>query len=150
MARMHSGAKGKSGSKKPIKKIPAWTPYQGKEVEKLIVKYAKSGKTTSETGLLLRDSYGINSVKALTGKSVSAILQENKITHKLPEDMMALIQKMIGIKAHLEKNKHDQTAKRGLLLTTSKLRRLVKYYQRSGRLAADWTLDPEKLKMYLE
>ena len=63
---------------------------------------------------------------------------------------MALIQKMIGIKAHLEKNKHDQTAKRGLLLTTSKLRRLVKYYQRSGRLAADWTLDPEKLKMYLE
>ncbi len=150
MARMHSRAKGKSGSKKPLKHIPAWTPYQGKEVEKLVVKYAKAGKTTAEIGLLLRDSYGINSVKALAGKKIGSILEENKVRRKLPEEVTALIRRMIGIKAHLEKNRHDQTAKRGLLLTDSKIRRLVKYYKSSGRLAADWTLDHEKLKMYLE
>ncbi len=150
MARMHSRSKGKSGSKKPLKHVPAWTPYQGKEVEKLVVKYAKTGKTNAEIGLLLRDSYGINSVKALVEKKIGSILKENKVRRKLPDDVTALIKRMIGIKAHLEKNKHDETAKRGLLLTDSKLRRLVKYYKRSGRLATDWTLDQEKLKMYLE
>ena len=150
MARMHSRAGGKSGSKKPIKKIPSWTPYQGKEVEKLIIKYAKAGKTSSEIGMILRDSYGINSVKALTEKSVQAILQENKLGKKLPEDMTSLIKKMINIKLHREKNKHDQTAGRGLILTNSKMRRLIKYYKRVGRLPADWTLDTDKLKMYIE
>ncbi len=147
---MHSRAKGKSGSKKPLKHIPAWTPYQGKEVEKLIVKYAKAGKTSAEIGTLLRDNYGINSVKALTGKKIGTILKESKVRRKLPEEVTALIRRMIDIKAHLEKNRHDETAKRGLLLTDSKLRRLVKYHKRHATLAADWRLDPEKLKMYLE
>ena len=147
---MHSRAKGKSGSKKPIKRIPSWAPYQGKEVEKLIIKYAKAGKTSSEIGLHLRDSYGINSVKALTGKKILAVLEENKLGSTLPEDIISLIKKMIAIKFHQERNKHDQTAKRGLILTESKIRRLVKYYQRTSVLPKDWVLDTERLKMYLE
>ncbi len=147
---MHSGAKGKSGSKKPIKKIPSWAPFKEKEVEKLIVKYAKAGKSTSEIGLLLRDAYGINSVKALTGKTVTAVLDENKLTKELPEDVLNLIKKIILVKQHLEKNKQDQTAKRGIILTTSKINRLVKYYKRSKRLPVDWKLDMTRLKMYLE
>lgn len=150
MSRMHSGAKGKSGSKKPIKKIPSWAPFKEKEVEKLIVKYAKAGKSTSEIGLLLRDAYGINSVKALTGKTVTAVLDENKLTKELPEDVLNLIKKIILVKQHLEKNKQDQTAKRGIILTTSKINRLVKYYKRSKRLPVDWKLDMTRLKMYLE
>ena len=85
MARMHSGAKGKSGSKKPIKKVPSWAPFKEKDVEKLIVKYAKAGKSSSEIGLLLRDAYGINSVKALTGKKVTAVLEENNLTKELQQ-----------------------------------------------------------------
>lgn len=150
MARRYSRAKGKSGSKKPLKHIPAWTPYQGKEVEKLIVKYAKAGKTTAEIGLILRDTYGVGSVKALTGKSISAIQLENKISKKIPEDITSLIRKMIAIRQHLEKNKHDQTGRRGLLLTNSRIHRLVRYYKQSGRLPQDWILNPERLKMYLE
>jgi len=147
---MHSRAKGTSGSKKPIKKVPSWAPYKEKEVEKLVVKFAKSGQSASVLGMSLRDSYGINSVKALTGKSVSAILAENKLTKELPEDMLNLIKKMIDIKAHLEKNRLDQTAKRGYLLTSSKIRRLIKYYQRTNRLPADWKFDTTRLKMYLQ
>jgi len=150
MARMHSRAKGKSGSKKPIKKVPSWAPYKGKDVEKLIVKYAKAGKSSSEIGLILRDSYGINSVKALTEKSVSQILAENSLTKKLPEDILNLIKKMISIKTHLEKNRLDQTANRGFTLTDSKIRRLVKYYKNTKKLPEDWKLDMDKLKMYLE
>lgn len=150
MARMHSGARGKSGSKKPIKRVPSWAPYKEKEAEKLIVKYAKVGKSSSEVGTILRDSYGIHSVKALLNKSINQVLQENSLVKKLPEDVSALIQKMIAIQQHMEKNKHDQTAKRGLNLTSSKIRRLAKYYKRTERLPQDWELDMDKLKMYLE
>lgn len=150
MARMHSRAKGKSKSNKPIKKVPSWAPYKEKDVEKLVVKFAKSGKGASEIGLILRDSYGVNSIKALTGRTISGILQEKGLLKELPEDLLSLIKKMIEIKRHLEKNKLDQTAKRGLLLTSSKINRLVKYYQSSKRLPADWKLDMERLKIYLE
>ena len=150
MARMHSRAKGKSGSTRPVKHIPSWAPYKGKEVEKLVVKYAKTGKSASEVGMILRDKYGINSVKALTEKSVSSIMAENNVSKKLPDDVLALIQKMIAVKQHFEKNKQDMTAKRGVQLTESKIRRLTKYYKRAGLLPADWALDTTRLKMYLE
>ena len=147
---MHSGAKGKSGSKKPIKKVPSWAPFKEKDVEKLIVKYAKAGKSSSEIGLLLRDAYGINSVKALTGKKVTAVLEENNLTKELPEDLLNLIKKIILVQQHLEKNKQDQTAKRGIILTTAKINRLIKYYKRNKRLSQEWKLDMTRLKMYLE
>ena len=147
---MHSRDKGKSGSSKPVKHVPSWTPFKGKEVEKLVVKFAKAGKSTSEIGMILRDSYGINSVKAVTKKSISTILNDNKLTKKLPEDLLNLIKKMVHVKTHMEKNRQDQTAKRGLLLTSSKIRRLTKYYQGTRRLPATWKLDSSRLKMYLE
>jgi small subunit ribosomal protein S15 len=150
MARMHSRDKGKSGSKKPLKSVPSWAPYKGKEVEKLIVKLGKAGKTASEIGMILRDSYGINSVKALTEKKISKVLSENKIARDLPDDLLHLIKKMIDVTAHVDKNRQDKTAGRGVLLTSSKIRRLVKYYKKSGKLADDWTLDMKRLKIYLE
>ncbi|HLD79028.1 MAG TPA: 30S ribosomal protein S15 [Candidatus Nanoarchaeia archaeon] len=150
MAKMHSRARGKSGSTKPIKKVQSWAPYKGTDVEKLVVKYAKAGKSSSEIGLILRDSYGIGSVKALAGKKVLAILKEKDLTKEMPEDLRNLIKKMVYIQRHMEKNKHDQAAKRGLLLTNSKIRRLVKYYQRTERLPTEWKLDMNRLKIYLE
>lgn len=147
---MHSRKRGKSGSKKPVKKIPSWAPFKDKEVEKLIIKYGKAGKTTSEIGMILRDSYGVHNIKALTGKTITALLQENKLTKALPEDILSLIQRMIVIKQHLDQNKQDMTALRGLQLTEAKIRRLVKYYKRSRRLALDWKFDTDRLKMYLE
>ena len=60
MARMHSRAKGKSRSKKPVeKKLPSWVTYKGDEVELIVAKLAKEGKSPSQIGLFLRDSYGI-------------------------------------------------------------------------------------------
>ena len=60
MARMHSRKRGKAGSKKPMKKVlPLWVRYKSKELELLIVKLAKEGKTPSQIGVILRDTYGI-------------------------------------------------------------------------------------------
>ena len=150
MARMHSRARGKSGSKKPIKKIPSWAPYKEKEVEKLIVKYSKAGKTSSEIGMILRDNYGIHSVRSLTGKKINDVLSENKLIKTLPDDLLNLIKKMVLIKTHREKNRQDQTAKRGELLTSSKIRRLIKYYKRVEKLPVDFNLEMNRLKIYLE
>lgn len=151
MARMHSRAKGKSGSSKPlIKKELTWIRYKKKEAELLIAKLAKEGKTTSQIGVILRDTYGIPSARDIVGKKITQLLEEKKILPKLPEDLLALMKRHILIEKHMLENKKDMTALRGLQLTNSKIRRLVKYYKKTNRLTADWQYDPAKIKFYVE
>ena len=151
MARMYSRRKGKSGSKKPVeKKVQAWIRYKPKEVEMLITKLAKEGKTSSYIGLILRDTYGIPSTKTLTGKSITELLKEKQLLQDIPEDILALIKKSIKLEKHMEENKQDMTAKRGILLATSKIMRLVKYYKSTGRLPKDWKFDKSKLRLMIE
>ena len=147
---MHVRRKGKSGSKKPSRKRTDWLGYGPKEIEEMIVKLAKEDKTPSEIGTILRDSYGIPSVSAVTKKKITQILEENKLAQKLPYDMLALIQKEVAIMKHMDANKKDMSAKRGLQLTDSKIRRLVKYYKKIGRLPADWKYDKKRAKLLLE
>ncbi len=148
---MYSRKKGKSGSKKPVeKKVQAWVRYKPKEVEMLIVKLAKDGKAASQIGLMLRDTYGIPSIHALLGKSVTALLKEKEMMPEIPEDLMALIKKSISLEKHQEANKQDMTAKRGMQLTTSKIMRLVKYYKRTERLPQDWKFDKSKVRLMIE
>ena len=148
MARMYSRARGKSKSKKPgIKKKKTWVRYTAKEVETLIIKLAKSGHTSSQIGLILRDSYGIPEVKEITKLRITQILQKNKLTTQIPEALTNLIKRQIALMKHLELNKQDKTAKRGLQLTESKIRRLIKYYKKSKVLPADWAYDRTKAKL---
>ncbi|MFC2134858.1 30S ribosomal protein S15 [Bacteroidota bacterium] len=151
MARMHSRKRGKAGSTKPAKKVlPSWVKYKSKEVELLVVKYAKEGMTASEVGIRLRDRYGIPDVKLVVGKTISAILKDKNLLKDIPEDLLALIKKSILVRKHLEENKHDMPAKRGLQLTDSKINRLIKYYKGTGRLPAEWKFDPKRASFYLE
>jgi len=148
---MHSRKKGKHGSKKPAKKTaPSWIRYKAKELELLIAKLSKDGKSPSQIGTLLRDTYGIPNVGAVCGKSISAILAEKKLLHEIPEDLISLFRKYASVRKHMEVNKHDQTAKRGLQLTLSKIGRLTKYYKRTGRVAEDWKFDTERAGFFSE
>lgn len=148
---MHSRKRGKHGSKKPAKKTaPSWIRYKAKEVELLIAKLAKDGKSSSQIGILLRDTYGIPNVLALCGKSISSILKEKKLLKEVPEDLTALFKKYSEIRKHMESNKHDETAARGLLLTESKINRLIKYYKRSERIPETWKFDPERTEFFSE
>lgn len=148
---MHSGKKGKHGSKKPAKKtVPSWVLYDAKKAEMLIAKLAKEGKSTSQIGVLLRDAYGIPNVLALCGKSVSAVLKEKKMAPEVPEDLIALFKRYAAVRKHIESNRHDETAARGLLLTESKIGRLTKYYKRSGRIPGTWKFDAERAGFFAE
>jgi len=151
MARRYSRKKGKSSSKKPlVKSNPSWMTHKDKEVELLVMKVAKEGKPASMIGLVLRDSYGIPDVKAVTGKSITKILGEKKIAPKIPEDLMALIKRAIAIRKHMEENKQDMSALRGLQLTESKIKRLVKYYKKARKLPVDWKYDVKSVKLYAD
>lgn len=150
MARMHSRKKGNAGSKKPLRKAnPTWVRYQAKEVELLVAKVAKEGKTPSQIGLVLRDSYGVPDVKKTVGRKVARVMKEKGILPQIPEDLMALIKKSVMLRKHMEENKHDMSAKRGFGLTDSKIRRLVKYYKNENVLPRDWSYDPEKVKLII-
>ncbi len=151
MARLYSRKKGKSGSKRPTVRVkPAWVTYDDKTVEQLVVKIAKTGKSASVIGIELRDTYGIPDLKAITKKSVTQILIEHKLQSTLPDDLKALIRNDIALMKHLETNKHDQPAKRGLRLLESKIGRLVKYYKQNAMLATDWKYDRSKAKILIE
>lgn len=151
MSRMHSSGRGRSGSKKPVeKKVQAWVRYKPKEAEMLIVKLAKDEKSASEIGIILRDTYGIPSIRTLMGKSVNEVLKEKSLLSEIPEDVVALIKKSISLEKHMEENKQDMSAKRGLQLTTSKILRLVKYYKGNERLPKDWKFDKSKMRLLIE
>lgn len=151
MARMHSGSKGKSGSKKPEKKSSySWMNYKPKEIELLVIKLAKEGNKPSSIGIVLRDTYGIPDVKAITKKSISQLLEKKELLPKLPENLTSLLLRVIDLQKHLEANKKDMTAKRGLTLTESKIRRLIKYYKETGRLPETWNYDPARVKLLIE
>ncbi len=151
MARMYSKKRGRAGSKAPLRKTKqTWVRYKAKEIELLVGKIAKEGKTASQVGIILRDTYGVPSTKLLAKKSVSGIMKEKGVSPTVPEDLMAMIKKNILLRKHMESNRQDMTAVRGLELTESHIRRLIKYYKGSKRLPADWKYDPAKIKLLLE
>jgi len=129
--------------------VITWIDYKPKEVEELVIKYAKQGMSCAQIGLILRDQYGIPSVKIITGKTISKILKEHKMYPKLPEDLLNLMKRAVEISAHLEKNKKDYQSYRGLELTESKIRRLAKYYIKKGVLPKNWKYDLEQAKLLI-
>jgi len=139
MSRMHSDGRGSSGSKKPItEKNPDWIDYDEEEVVELVVKLRRDGFDPSEIGLKLRDQYGIPSVKALTDKKITEILEEEGLTLEIPEDLNSLVKKSESIKDHLEENNKDEQAQRRLELTEAKIRRLANYHRDNGNIPEDW------------
>ena len=151
MARIHARRKGKSGSTRPIReKTPDWTALNPREVESHVIELSKSGKSTSEIGMILRDQYAVPDVKIATGKKISKILEENNIKQEIPEDLRSLMNTVLQLKKHLETHKKDLKNKRNLQLTESKIRRLTKYYQAQNRLPKDWKYNPEQAKLMFE
>lgn len=130
--------------KKPKKQKKVYVEKAPKELTETIVHLANEGKTTSEIGMLLREQHNIGKVAKITGKKITQILEENKLGPKIPEDLMNLIRKSVALRDHMEKNKKDMSAKRGLMLTVSKIRALEKYYKKKGKLPLTWRYTAEK------
>jgi len=75
------------------------------------------------------------------------ILEEEGITIKYPEDLLNLMKKAVNLRKHLEEHRKDLHNRRGLTLIESKIRRLVKYYKRVGKLPKDWKYDPKAAEL---
>lgn len=151
MARIHARTKGKSGSTHPLReKHPEWSSLNPREIEGRIMELAKSEKTTSEIGMILRDQYAVPDVKIATGKTITQILAQNKITQEIPEDLQSLIKTALKLKKHIDQNQKDLKSKRNLSLTESKIRRLMKYYHREQRLPEGWKYSLDQAKLMFE
>jgi small subunit ribosomal protein S13e len=69
-------SKGIARSAAPFRKsAPSWCKTDERTVVDEIVKFAKKGLTPSQIGVLLRDSHGIPSVKAVTGSKILRVLK---------------------------------------------------------------------------
>ena len=148
MARMHARKKGRSSSKKPFGKSKhVWMKYKTDEIEKIVIKLAKEGKSSAKIGLTLRDQYGIPDVKKATKKNISQIMRENDVYPPLPEDLIDLMRRASLVRKHLESNKRDKHSRRGLNLIESKIHRLTKYYKKKNVIPKDWKYEPEKAKI---
>ena len=147
MARMYARKKGSSGSKRIYRDSkPEWLDYELEDVEAIIVKLAKEGKSPAEIGRIMRDQYGIPDVRIYRTR-ITKVLASKDMLPEYPEDLMNLFRRAVSLRKHLEKNKKDYHSKRGLQLIESKIRRLGKYYKKQGRLPSSWKYNPEKVKL---
>jgi len=150
MARMHARKKGASRSVKPtVSNVDQWLEYSNDEIISLIVDLAKKGLSPSEIGIQLRDQYGIPNVKAITGQSVTQILEKKDLKPELPETFENLLRRALKLRKHLEANPKDLNNKRGLQLTESKIKRLVRYYKGKKIIPADFYYDVNNIELLL-
>ncbi len=139
MARMHSEGRGSSGSSKPVsKKVPRWVDYDEEEVVDLVLKLREKGNEPSQIGLKLRDEHGIPSVREITGRKITEILEEEGEAPEIPEDLSNLVEKANDILEHLEENPNDREAERSLELTEARIRRIASYHREEGNIPEDW------------
>ena len=129
---------------------PEWVMYSDEEIEELIIKLHKEGKSSSVIGITLRDQYGIPSVKEVTGEKITTILKRNNEFGDYPEDIMDLIKRAVNIGDHLKENPKDIHGKRGLTIIESRIRRLGKYYVREGQLPEGWRYDPTEAALLIK
>ncbi len=139
MGRIHARRKGKSGSRKPFRtEKPEWVEMSEEEIIDKVVSLSREGYSQAMIGTILRDEYGVPDVKLMTGKSIGKILEENNAAPQIPDDLIALMKKAVKINTHLANHPKDLGNRRGLQLVEAKIRRLVKYYKRVGKLPSDW------------
>ena len=139
MGRIHSHNYGKSHSVRPLEtKVPSWIKQDPKEIEELIVKYAKEDLTGSQIGIKLRDQHSIPLVKPIIKKTITEVLEENNLKTELPEDLDNIVKKAVGLQKHLKANKKDNRNIRALELIEAKVHRLSVYYKKIGRISQKW------------
>jgi len=143
--------KGKSHSKRPVRNTPPrWIQLNQEEIKALIVELAKKGYGPSMIGIILRDQFAIPLVKPVVGKKLVQIMEEQGIAPPIPEDLFHLMRRAVRVRAHLAEHPKDKHSARGLNDIESKIRRLVKYYKRVGKLPPDWEYDPERARLLVQ
>jgi ribosomal protein S15P/S13E len=119
MSRIHSGHKGRAGSHRPYPLTkPEWVTATSEEVVEQVVTLAKGGLSTAQIGL--------------------TILSEHGVRPEIPDDLQALLKRVVHLQRHLTTHPKDLSNQRGLALMESRIRRLARYYRQHRRLPENW------------
>ncbi len=139
MSRIHSGRKGRAGSHRPYPLVrPEWVTLSAEEVTAQAVQLAKGGRSAAQVGLVLRDGFGVPLSRAVTGQRLGALLAEAGVKPELPDDLEALLKRVVHLQRHLASHPNDLANRRGLTLMESRIRRLARYYRQHRRLPDSW------------
>jgi small subunit ribosomal protein S15 len=139
MSRIHSGHKGRAGSHRPYPLTkPEWVTTTPEELVTQAVQLSKTGLSSAQVGLHLRDGYGVPSARAVTGKRLGALLRDSGISPEIPDDLQALLKRVVHLQRHLETHPKDLSNQRGLSLMESRIRRLARYYRQRKRIPETW------------
>jgi len=65
----------------------------------------------------------------------------------IPEDLLRLMARAVNLRRHLQEHPKDYASKRGLIEIESKIKALIKYYKRVGKLPPDFEYNPERAKV---
>jgi len=139
MSRIHSGRKGRAGSHRPYPLTkPEWVTATQDEIVEQAVRLSKAGRLGAQIGQTLRDGYGVPSARAVTGKRLGTLLAEKGVKPEIPEDLQALLKRVVHLQRHLEAHPNDLSNRRGLTLLESRIRRLARYYRQRRRIPENW------------
>jgi len=130
--------------------VPDWVDKNADEVEELVIRYAKDGAHSGLIGVQLRDSYGIPSVKLITGKTISEIMKENDLSPRLPEDLLFLMRKAVNMHKHIDDHHGDTHNRRQMHLCEAKIRRLIRYYKQKKVLDLDFKYTPKTATLLVD
>ena len=139
-----------ANGKKAVDKGIQASDIKQEELEEIMVGLSNQGMTPAEIGMVLRDQHNVPSVKKLTGMNLEQLLAKKGVQSDIPRDLLNLIKKSVMLFRHMSANKKDMTAKRGHLLTVSKIRRLTKYYIRAKKLPKGWRYTQEAAELLVK
>jgi len=139
MSRIHSGRKGRAGSHRPYPLTkPEWVTVTNDELVAQATQLAKTGLPAAQIGQNLRDSFGVPSARALTGKRLGTLLADAGVRPEIPDDLQALLKRVVHLQRHLATHPKDLANRRGLTLMESRIRRLARYYRQRQRIPENW------------
>lgn len=139
MSRIHSGRKGRAGSHRPFPLTkPEWVTVTGEEMVSQAVQLSKGGRSAAQVGQVLRDSYGVPSARAISGKRLGVLLAEQGVRPEIPDDLEAMLKRVVHLQRHLQGHPADLANRRGLNLLESRIRRLARYYRQRRRIPESW------------
>jgi small subunit ribosomal protein S15 len=139
MSRIHSGRKGRAGSHRPYPLTkPEWVTVTNEELVAQATQLAKTGLPAAQIGQNLRDAFGVPSARAVTGKRLGALLVQAGVRPEIPDDLQALLKRVVHLQRHLETHPKDLANRRGLTLMESRIRRLARYYRQRRRIPENW------------
>jgi len=69
---------------------------------------------------------------------------------KMPEDLTSLLRRVVDLQKHMERNKQDMTALRGMQITEAKIGKLVKYYKLNKVLPETWNYSRDSVQLLLK